>query len=267
MRKQGLAALRFTFAARAANPQGMAALIWPLAGALLGLVAGSFLATLVLRWPRGEGLGGRSRCERCRRTLGAADLVPLVSYLAARGTCRACGSAIDWRHPAIEATAALIGAAAMWTAPGLAGLGGALLGWGLLALLVLDAEHFWLPDALTLPLLGLGLLLAPFPVEQRFLGAALGGGAMLAVMLGFKAIRGRDGMGLGDVKLTAALGAWLSPALLPPLILLAALLGLGVAGLLWRRRGAEGAQRIAFGACLAAAGFPLWLVAVGGSLA
>jgi leader peptidase (prepilin peptidase)/N-methyltransferase len=235
-------------------------------GALLGLVAGSFLATLVLRWPRGEGLGGRSRCEGCGRTLGVADLVPLLSFAVARGRCRACGSAIDWRHPAIEAAAALVGAAGFWIAPGLTGLGGALLGWGLLALLALDAEHFWLPDALTLPLLGLGLLLAPFPVEQRLLGAVLGGGSMLAVMLGFRALRGKDGMGLGDVKLTAALGAWLSPALLPPLILVAALLGLLLAGLAWRRQGGGGQMRLPFGACLAAAGFPLWILAAGGSL-
>jgi leader peptidase (prepilin peptidase)/N-methyltransferase len=243
----------------------MALAFWPLLGALLGLVAGSFLATLVLRWPRGEGLGGRSRCEGCGRTLGVPDLVPLVSFLVARGRCRGCGGAIDWRHPAIELTAALIGAASFWIAPGVTGVGGALLGWGLLALLALDAEHFWLPDALTLPLLGLGLLLSPFPLEQRLLGAALGGGSMLAVMLGFRALRGKDGMGLGDVKLTAALGAWLSPALLPPLILLAALLGLVLAALSWRRRASGEALRLPFGACLAAAGFPLWLMAASGA--
>lgn len=244
----------------------MASLIWPLLGALLGLVAGSFLATLVLRWPRGEGLGGRSRCEGCGRTLGVPDLVPLLSFAVARGKCRSCGSAIDWRHPAIELTAALIGAGSFWIAPGLTGLGGALLGWGLLALLALDAEHFWLPDALTLPLLGLGLLLAPVPIEQRLLGAAIGGGSMLAVMLGFRALRGKDGMGLGDVKLTAALGAWLSPVLLPPLILVAALLGLLLAGLTWRRRGTGEALRLPFGACLSAAGFPMWLLVASGAL-
>jgi leader peptidase (prepilin peptidase)/N-methyltransferase len=244
----------------------MDALLWPLMGALAGLVAGSFLATLVLRWPRGEGLGGRSRCEGCGRTLGLVDLVPLVSWALWRGRCRTCGGTIDWRHPAIEAAAALIGAASLWVAPGLAGVGGALLGWGLLACLALDAEHYWLPDALTLPLLGLGLLLAPFPLEARLIGAALGGGAMLAVLLGFRAIRGRDGMGLGDVKLTAALGAWLSPVLLPPLILVAALLGLALAGLAWRRGKAAVARRLPFGACLAAAGYPLWLFAVGGGL-
>lgn len=244
----------------------MDALLWPMMGILSGLVAGSFLATLVLRWPRGEGLGGRSRCEGCGRTLGVADLVPLVSFALLRGRCRACGSAIDWRHPAIEAAAALVGGASFWVAPGLAGLGGALLGWGLLACLALDAEHYWLPDALTLPLLGAGLLLAPFPLEARLLGAALGGGAMLAVMLGFRAIRGKVGMGLGDVKLTAALGAWLSPMLLPTLILVAALMGLLLAALAWRRGLDPGRLKLPFGACLAAAGYPLWLVAAAGGL-
>jgi leader peptidase (prepilin peptidase)/N-methyltransferase len=241
----------------------MNALIWPLAGALLGLAVGSFVATLALRWPRGEGMSGRSRCDGCGATLGVAELVPLLAFLVQRGRCRRCGAAIDRRHPAIEAAAALIGAAALLAVPGPPGLAGALLGWMLLALFVLDLEHYWLPDALTLPLLALGLLLGPAPFEARLLAAALGGGAMLAVLLGFRALSGRDGMGLGDVKLTAALGAWLSPERLPTLILLAALMGLALAALLGWRRGRAAARRVPFGACLAAAGFALWLAAAG----
>lgn len=246
------------------------AFLWPALGALAGLIAGSFLATLVLRWPRGDSLGGRSRCDSCGAQLGVKDLVPLLSFVLARGQCRHCGARIDWRHPAIELTAALIGAFALLAVPGPAGFAGALLGWVLLALLVLDAEHFWLPDALTLPLLALGLLLGLGTIAERLLGAAVGGGGLLAVALLYKALRGREGLGLGDVKLLAALGAWLSPALIGPLILLAALMGLALAG--WdalRTRGADGSpsadcgepRRIPFGACLAAAGFPMWLAA------
>lgn len=231
--------------------------IWPLAGALLGLVAGSFLATLVLRWPRGERLLGRSRCDGCGRTLGARDLVPLLSFALARGRCRACGAAIDWRHPAIELGGALIGAAAFFVEPSFYGLAGALFGWLLLALLALDAGHLWLPDALTMPLLGLGLLLGRGEMADRLLGAAIGGGALLLVALLYRAVRGREGLGLGDVKLMAGLGAWLGWPLLPPLLLLAALLGLGLAALAAARR--QPVRQAPLGACLAAAAFPLWL--------
>jgi len=254
-------------------PQFLPALaFWPAMGAIAGLVAGSFLATLVLRWPRGHSLGGRSRCDGCGTQLSPVELVPLLSFLIARGRCRHCGTGIDWRHPAIELTAALIGALALFVVPGPAGFAGALLGWTLLALLALDAEHFWLPDALTLPLLALGLLLGPGTIGERLLGAAIGGGGLLAIALLYKALRGREGLGLGDVKLMAALGAWLSPVLIPPLILLAALTGLLLAAShAVRKRTAlappekEPGQpmRIPFGACLAAAGFPMWLAANG----
>ncbi len=246
--------------------------LWPALGAVTGLIAGSFLATLVLRWPRGDSLGGRSRCDSCDAQLSVADLVPLVSFVLARGRCRHCGARIDWRHPAIELAAAMIGAMALLVMPGPAGFSGALLGWMLLALLVLDAENFWLPDALTMPLLGLGLLLGPATVAERLLGAAIGGGSFLAIALLYKALRGREGLGLGDVKLMAALGAWLSPVLIGPLILLAALMGLVLAGGNALRKPSADAppdpakgepQRVAFGACLAAAGFPMWLAANG----
>ena len=231
--------------------------IWPLAGALLGLVAGSFLATLVLRWPRGAPLTGRSHCDGCGRVLGVRDLVPLLSFALARGRCRACGAAIDWRHPAIELAAALIGAAAFVVEPSIWGLAGALFGWLLLALLALDAGHYWLPDALTMPLLGLGLLLGRGEMADRLLGAAIGGGALLLVAGIYRLARGRDGLGLGDVKLMAGLGAWLGWPLLPTLLLMAALLGLGLAA--WRKLRGAPITHVPLGACLAAAAFPLWL--------
>ncbi len=258
----GLAALYFRPGLPDALP--MQPFFWPILGALAGLVAGSFLATLVLRWPRAERLSGRSHCDGCGSRLRPRDLVPLLSFALAQGRCRACGAAIDWRHPAIEACAALIGALALLVVPGPAGFAGALLGWTLLALLVLDAEHFWLPDALTLPLLGAGLLLGAGEPADRLMGAAVGGGALLGLALAYRGLRGREGLGLGDVKLMAALGAWLSLGLLGPLLLLAALLGLGLALLAAVRGKLPGAGgRVAFGACLAAAGFPLWLVANG----
>ena len=237
-------------------------LLWPILGGLLGLVAGSFLATLVLRWPQGESLRGRSHCDGCGRQLCAAELVPLLSALLSRGRCRTCGAAINRHHHLIELAAMLIGVLAMLASPGSVGLSGALLGWALLALLALDAEHHWLPDRITLPLLALGLLLGAGDLADRLLGAAIGGGALLLLALAYKALRRREGLGLGDVKLMAALGAWLGPLLLGPLLLGAALLGLMMAAAM-KVGGRElpSGGRIPFGACLAAAAFPLWLFA------
>jgi leader peptidase (prepilin peptidase)/N-methyltransferase len=241
----------------------MVALLWPSLGALLGLVAGSFLATLVIRWPEGQPLSGRSRCDSCGAVVAWADLVPLLGWLALKGRCRACGAAIDPRHPLFEIMAAAIGLLAMLAVPGPQGLWGAVLGWVLLALLALDLQHYWLPDRLTLPLLALGLAGGMGTLPERLLGAATGGGGLLLLALLYRWLRGREGLGLGDVKLMAALGAWLSLGLLGPLLLAASVAGLAFAAVSRWRRTAEdgGVMRVPFGACLALAGFPMWLAA------
>ena len=241
----------------------MVALLWPSLGALLGLVAGSFLATLVIRWPEGQPLSGRSRCDSCGAGVAWADLVPLLGWLALKGRCRACGAAIDPRHPLFELMAAAIGLLAMLAVPGPQGLWGAVLGWVLLALLALDLQHYWLPDRLTLPLLALGLAGGMGTLPERLLGAATGGGGLLLLALLYRWLRGREGLGLGDVKLMAALGAWLSLGLLGPLLLAASVAGLAFAAVSRWRRTAEdgGVMRVPFGACLALAGFPMWLAA------
>jgi leader peptidase (prepilin peptidase)/N-methyltransferase len=232
---------------------------WPILGSLLGLVAGSFLATLVVRWPAGLPLTGRSRCDGCGQALSARDLVPLLSWAFARGRCRHCGVAIAPVHPAMEAAAAAIGALALLVQPGPLGLAGALFGWILLALLALDLGHLWLPDRLTLPLLGLGLLFGAGSPADRLLGAAVGGGGFLLLALLYRRLRGRDGLGLGDAKLMAALGSWLSVAMMAPLLLLSALAGLALAAVRARRTGAGAGDPVPFGACLALTAFPLWL--------
>src|SRR5690606_17181498 len=121
------------------------------------LVAGSFLATVVLRWPAGRTTGGRSACDGCGAPLGPAELVPLLSYLMLRGRCRRCRAAIDPHHPVIELAAGAVGASALFIVPGIAGLSLAVAGWLLLTLAALDAEALWLPDRLTLPLAVLGI--------------------------------------------------------------------------------------------------------------
>jgi len=243
--------------------------IGAVAGALLGAIVGSFLATILVRWPAGQSaLGGRSRCDTCAAPLRPRDLIPLVSFALARGRCRGCGAAIDPRHPAMELAAAMVGAAALIAhAPPLA-LVTAGFGWALLLLIALDAEHHWLPDRLTLPLIPLGLAAAwagfgP-PLAERALGAALGWLVLSALAWGYRALRAREGLGGGDPKLLAALAAWLGVWQLPFLLLGAGLLGLGAVALL-RLRGAAvtATSRLPLGALMALAAWPLWLLAAG----
>ncbi|MGN6621926.1 MAG: prepilin peptidase, partial [Sphingomonas sp.] len=126
---------------------------WPLTRGIVGAIAGSFIAALAIRWPQGRSIvQGRSACDSCGRTLGPAELVPLLSALWLRGRCRSCGARIDPRHWQIELSAALIGIVAGVAVPGSIALAGAVFGWLLLTLAVLDVTAFWLPDRLTLTL-------------------------------------------------------------------------------------------------------------------
>jgi leader peptidase (prepilin peptidase)/N-methyltransferase len=233
-----------------------------LIGGVAGAILGSFLATLILRWPQGRGVAqGRSACDGCGRVLGVRDLVPLLSALMQRGRCRTCGAAIDPLHGRVEAGCALIGAQAIGGMPDLGGIGWAVLGWMLLTLAVLDWRHFWLPDALTLPLAFLGLTLGMWATDvvliDRIVGAAVGYGALLAIALGYRALRGRDGLGLGDAKLLGALGAWFGWQALPFILLIAAVAGLLVMLVTGRVR--DRMARVPLGTFLALAAVPGWI--------
>ena len=222
-------------------------------------MAGSFIATLLLRWPRGEQVArGRSRCDGCGRTLTPLDLVPLVSWLALRGRCRACGARIDATHPLAEAGCAAIGAAALWLAPGAGGAALALFGWQMLLLGWLDARHYWLPRALSLLLLASGLAAGGWamaaagiaaPLADRLIGAAAGGGGLWLVAALYRRLRGREGLGGGDPLFLAGVGAWCGWMALPVILLLAALAGIAVALL----RGLRGDARLPFGTLVALA--------------
>lgn len=200
--------------------------------ALLGLVLGSFIATLVLRWPDGRSLLGRSHCDGCARALGPLDLVPLVSALVQRDRCRACGARIDPFHMQVELASGLIGALALTIMPGIAGWLWALFGWLLLPLALLDARHMWLPDRLNAVLAIAGLLLAGPLLDtvllDRWIGAVAGGVLLALVALAYRRGRGQDGMGGGDPKLVAAIGCWLGWQALPLMLLLAS-----VGGMVW----------------------------------
>lgn len=234
-------------------------------GGLLGVILGSFIASLTLRWPAGRGLGGRSQCDACGHVLGVAELIPLISFVVQRGRCRHCAAAIAPRHLWIELTAGCIGAISLAFRPDLAGLAVALFGWLLLTLAILDAEHFWLPDVLTLALAVLGLAgaywLAP-PWDDRLIGAIAGFVCLFLIAWAFRKSTGRDGLGGGDPKLLAGIGAWLGWQALPLVVLAAALLGLALAGAGRLRGRAIGREtRLPLGALLAAAAWPLALVA------
>jgi leader peptidase (prepilin peptidase)/N-methyltransferase len=235
-----------------------------LAGA--GLLAGSFLGLVSLRLPAGGPIiAGRSRCGGCGRPLAPWRLVPLLSYLSSRGRCAGCGSAIPVRYPLMEAACAAIGVWAALSQPSAAAaVMTALLGWQLLLVAVVDAEHFWLPDALTLPLLASGLAAAS--VLDRSLPDAVGGAAagfaglwLLARL--YRRVRGREGLGGGDPFLLAAGGAWTGWIGLPSILLWAALSGLSiVAARLLTGRAVSGADRLPFGVFLAVGVWLTWLI-------
>jgi leader peptidase (prepilin peptidase)/N-methyltransferase len=239
------------------------------AGLVLGAIAGSFLATVMIRWPQGRSaLGGRSRCDSCDAPLGFRDLVPILSFVAMRGRCRQCAATIDRRHIAVEIAAASIGLVALLAHPLPLAAISALLGWWLLLAALLDLEQHWLPDLLTLPLIPLGLAAAwagfgP-PLVDRAAGAAIGWLVLALIAFAYRRLRGREGMGGGDPKLFAAIGAWLGAWQLPFVLLGASLAGLA-AILLMRLRGeAVGATtRLPLGTLMAVAAWPLWLVVAG----
>lgn len=229
------------------------------AGAILGAIVGSFLATLCLRWEKGQqAMCGRSACDGCKRALGPLELVPVLAYTVQRGRCRSCATSIAPEHVQIEIAAALLGAAALAISPDAAGAGLALFGWALLPLAVLDARNFWLPDRLTLILAAAGLLVgekvAGTQLGDRLIGGVAGFLILEAIRRAYRTVRSREGLGGGDPKLLGAIGLWLGWAALPYVLLTASVAGLAIA----LAGGAGRLTRFPFGAALAAAA---WIVA------
>ena len=234
---------------------------------LVGAVIGSFIGLLSLRLPMGEPVAmSRSRCSGCSRTLGAADLLPLLSFALFRGRCRTCASPIDRRYPLIELASLAIGVISALIYSNEQALAAAVLGWWLLLLALLDLEHFWLPDRLTYPLVALGLGSAAYSgipaLHDSAIGAAAGFLVFAGIALAYRRLRGREGLGGGDWKLFAAGGAWVGWAALPLILLAAAISGLLAALLLHSRKPDLLAQQLPFGVFLAPA---IWIVYLAGS--
>lgn len=242
--------------------------LWPILLGILGLVFGSFIATLALRWPQGRSaMRGRSACDGCDKALAAHELVPLFSWVIQHGRCRACGNTIHLAHPATELAGLAIGVAAGLVAPGWEGVAGAVFGWLLLALAALDLAAFWLPNILTaaLALTGVidGIFFEPGWID-RILGGAIGFGLLYLVAFTYRHVRGREGLGGGDPKLFGAIGLWLGASMLAPVLLGASVTGLAVA-LAMKLSGREirMTSRLPLGTLLAIAAFPAWLYSVG----
>jgi leader peptidase (prepilin peptidase)/N-methyltransferase len=259
---------------------------WPLVGlaAALGLVVGSFLNVLIYRlprmlereWARESALHlstevphhpplnlffPRSHCPHCEASIRWYDNIPLVSYVVLRGKCAHCHHAIGLRYPAIEGITAVIFAlcAVRW---GLTPTAGVWCIWGsaLLALACIDWDTHLLPDSIVLPLLWLGLLSASWrwtsvALDSAVWGAALGYFSLWLVFWCFKWVTGKEGMGYGDFKLFACLGAWFGWPMLLPIVLMASVAGslVGIALKLSHRLGPG--EAIPFGPFLVGAGF------------
>ena len=215
-------------------------------------------------------LRGRSHCHACDAVLVPRDLVPLLSAALSRGRCRHCAASIDPQHWQIELAATMIGAAAGLAVPGPVALAGAVFGWLLLALAALDLIAFWLPDRLTILLAATGLATAAIGIApslpDRLIGGAAGFVVLWCVGQGYRLLRKREGLGGGDPKLFGAIGLWLGWAMLPAVLLLAALTGLAlvlVGHLTGRTTRLD--DRVPFGALLAIAAYPAWLFLLGSS--
>jgi len=240
--------------------------IFPVAGTILGLIIGSFLATIMVRWPEGRSvIKGRSSCDSCGHQLRAHELVPIISYLWQRGKCGCCSAPIAKSHIGMELVACLIGGLALYISPDIGGLCGAIFGWFLLTLAALDAEHQWLPDQLTgsLAMTGLitALVVASPSIVERLIGGFAGFAVLFGIALAYQTITGRDGLGGGDPKMLSAIGCWLGWQALPLVMLGAAVTGLMVAvSFKMRRQKLNAETKLPFGSFMAVSAFPIWLL-------
>jgi len=204
--------------------------------AAFGAVAGSFLNVLIYRLPLGRSVvWPSSACPHCSRELSWYENVPVVSFLALRARCRTCGAAISIRYPFVEAFTAAMFAAAWWHyGPGMLLVSRLVLGSALVALFAIDLEHHLLPNAITLPGIVVGVALSFFAEpgwQASLVGALAGGGALYAIAEAYYRVRHEEGLGMGDVKMLAMIGAFLGWKLTLVTLMIASLSG-SVVGLL-----------------------------------
>ena len=227
--------------------------MWMVLAGILGLMVGSFLNVVIHRLPkimqtewnaqcaelRNETASAqprynlmlpRSACPQCQHQITATENIPVLSWLMLRGKCSACKVSISPRYPIVELATGLLSAAVVWKfGTTWQALGGLVFVWSLIALAFIDFDTSLLPDTITLPLIWLGLLFnltAKFtPLPQAVIGAVVGYLTLWSIFWLFKLATGKEGMGYGDFKLLAAIGAWLGWELLPVTILLSSVVG------------------------------------------
>lgn len=265
---------------------------WAIALALmLGLLVGSFLNVVILRlpvrldwaWrqearevlglpdvyePKPAGLAvERSACPRCGHTLSAWENVPLLSFMLLRGKCSACKTSISWQYPLVELITGVLFAVCIWRF-GFSLQGGlaCVFTAALVALSGIDLRTTLLPDQITQPLLWLGLLISLITVfvdsTSALLGAAFGYLSLWSVTKLFKLITGKDGMGAGDFKLLAVLGAWCGVNAILPIVFISSLVGAIIGGIWLATAGKHKDTQIPFGQYLAIAG---WIQFISGT--
>ena len=256
-----------------------------IATGLLGLIVGSFLNVVIHRLPiimerawtsecrehlgettresetaRFNLLTPASRCPHCNHRISALENIPVVSYLFLRGRCADCGTAISPRYPAVElATALLSVITALHFGFSVQTIAALVFTWALIPLFLIDFDHQLLPDSITLPILWAGLFLSLFDVfvdsHSSIIGATAGYLSLWSIYHLFKLVTGKEGMGYGDFKLLAAIGAWVGWQALPVVILFSSVVGAGIGILLIVIKGRDHSQPMPFGPFLAAAGW------------
>lgn len=260
--------------------------LWLVLSTLMGLCVGSFLNVVVYRlpimmhraWatettealdlpnprpPRFNLLLPASHCPACQTRLAWWENIPLLSFLCLKGQCKHCGTPVSWRYPFVELIGALAGLGLAWFYPPT--LQTCLLMvfvYALIALTLIDLDTYLLPDDITLPLLWLGLLFNLsyqfVPLDMAVIGASAGYLLLWSVYQAFKLITGKEGMGYGDFKLLAAIGAWLGLDSMLTIILVASLFGVVFGLIIQKIRGKHHSEPFPFGPCLVVGAFS-WL--------
>ncbi len=255
-----------------------------IASAIIGLVVGSFLNVVIHRLPimmkrswkkdcaellevstdtpkeKFDLILPPSRCPNCSHAITVLENIPIISYIFLRGRCSSCNKKISIRYPIIEFCSMLLAAITAWKfGYGWPLFGALILTWALLAASIIDLDHLLLPDNIVLPLLWLGILFNIFGtytnLETSIIGAMVGYLSLWSVYWGFKLLTGKEGMGYGDFKLLAALGAWLGWQSLPGVIFLSSLVGaaIGISLVILKIQNQD--KPIPFGPFLATAGW------------
>jgi len=263
-----------------------------IATGLAGLVVGSFLNVVIFRLPlimdrawtsecrehlgetiqeselptRFNLLTPASHCPHCNHRISAFENIPVISYLFLRGRCAECGIAISPRYPAVELVTALLSViTALHFGFSVQTIMALVFTWALIPLFLIDFDHQLLPDSITLPLLWAGLFLSLFNVfidsHSSIIGATAGYLSLWSIYHLFKLVTGKEGMGYGDFKLLAAIGAWVGWQALPVVILFSSVVGASIGILLIVIKGRDHSQPMPFGPFLAAAG---WMTLIWG---